>query len=49
MRFEKIRKVMKSQNKGQVNDRSRIRVKEKLSNDNITSFESFVCGDPYGI
>lgn len=34
--------------KGQVKDRSRIRVKEKLSNDVISSFESLVFGDPYG-
>lgn len=34
--------------KGQVKDRSRIRVKEKLSNGDISSFESLVCGDPYG-
>ena len=34
--------------KEQVKDRSRIRVKEKLSNDDISPFESLVCGDPYG-
>ena len=34
--------------KGQVKDRSRIRVKKELSNDVISSFESLVFGDPYG-
>ncbi len=34
--------------KGQVKDRSRIRVKKELRNGDLAPFLSLVCGDPYG-
>ena len=34
--------------KGQIKDRSRIRVKKELPNNDISSFRSLYCDDPYG-
>jgi len=36
------------ESKGQVKDRSLVWIKIKLSNGDISSFESLCCGDPYG-